>query len=136
MKERTLSIVKPDAIERNLIGEIIRKFEKGGLKVVAIKMVSLSKDTAKKFYAVHKDKPFYESLTDYMSSGPCVVMVLEGENAIDNVRRIMGATDPKKASEGTIRKDFGKSIEKNSIHGSDSPQTAKVEIPFFFPDLK
>ena len=136
MKERTLSIVKPDAVGKNLIGEIIKRFESNGLKIVALKMVSLSSDDAKRFYAVHKDKPFYSSLTEFMSSGPCVPMVIEGENAIENVRKIMGATDPKKADKGTIRKDFASNIEHNAVHGSDAPQTAKDEIAFFFPRLE
>ncbi len=134
--ERTLSLVKPDGVSRNLVGEVIRFFEKGGLKVVALKMCRLTKEDAKQFYIVHKDKPFYESLTDYMSSGPIVAMVLEGENAISRCREIMGATDPKEAKEGTIRKTFGIDKEKNTVHGSDSPESAQREIAFFFSELE
>ncbi len=134
--ERTLVMIKPDAVERNLIGKIISIFEENGLKVVALKKTKLSKDQAKAFYIVHKEKPFYESLTDYMSSGPIIAMVLEGENAIQKVREIMGATDPKEAKEGTIRKLFGIDKEKNSVHGSDSPESAAKEIPFFFSEYE
>ena len=134
--ERTLVMIKPDAVERNLIGKIISIFEENGLKVVALKKTKLSKDQAKAFYIVHKEKPFYESLTNYMSSGPIIAMVLEGENAIQKVREIMGATDPKEAKEGTIRKLFGIDKEKNSVHGSDSPESAAKEIPFFFSEYE
>lgn len=134
--ERTLVMIKPDAVERNLIGKIISIFEENGLKVVALKKIKLSKDQAKAFYIVHKEKPFYESLTDYMSSGPIIAMVLEGEDAIQKVREIMGATDPKEAKEGTIRKLFGIDKEKNSVHGSDSPESAAKEIPFFFSEYE
>ncbi len=134
MKERTLSIIKPDAVEKNVIGLIISRFEKSGLKIIGAKMLRLTKDRAKEFYAVHKDKPFYEELTTYMSSGPIVVQVLEGDNAIATNRKVMGATDPKKADKGTIRADFATSIDKNSVHGSDAPETAKVEIAFFFAE--
>lgn len=134
MKERTLSIVKPDGVRKNVIGEVIRRFEAGGMTVAELRMVSLSKGEAEGFYAVHKGKPFYGSLVKFMSSGPCVVMVLEGENAISRVREIMGATDPAKAKKGTIRADFASDIEKNIVHGSDSPQTAQFEISYFFPN--
>ncbi len=133
--ERTLSIIKPDAVNKNLIGEILKRFESKGLKIVAMKMVSLSKDDAKRFYEVHREKPFYDSLTDFMSSGPCVPLILEGKNAIEKTRKIMGATDPAKADAGTIRKDFAESIERNAVHGSDAPETAAVETAFFFPKL-
>ena len=130
--ERTLSIVKPDAVKRQLIGEIIRRLEENNLKVVAAKMLFLSKKEAEGFYAVHRDKAFFESLTQYMSSGPILVMVLEGKNAIARNRVIMGATNPAEAVPGTIRKEFGASIEQNSVHGSDSPETAAFEISYFF----
>lgn len=130
--ERTLVMIKPDGVERNLIGKIINIFEENGLRVVALKKVRLGKEQAKKFYEVHKERPFFESLTDYISSGPVVVMVLEGEDAISKVRALMGETDPKEAKEGTIRKLFGIDKEKNTVHGSDSPESAKKEIAFFF----
>ena len=133
--QRTLSIVKPDAVGKGLIGEILKRFESKGLKIVAMRMVHLSKEDAKRFYQVHREKPFYDSLTDFMSSGPCVPMVLEGSNAIEETRRIMGATDPAKADKGTIRKDFAQGIEKNAVHGSDSAENAEKEIGFFFPEL-
>jgi nucleoside-diphosphate kinase len=136
LMERTLVMIKPDGVERNLIGKIISIFEENGLRVVALKKVRLSKEQAKAFYIVHKERPFYDSLTDYMSSGPIVAMVLEGENAIKKVREIMGATDPKEAAEGTIRKLFGVDKEKNTVHGSDSPESAAKEIPFFFSDYE
>ncbi len=130
--ERTLVMIKPDGVQRNLIGKIINIFEEKGLKVIALKKVRLSKEQAKAFYIVHKDRPFYEELTDYMSSGPVVAMVLEGEDAIKRVREIMGATDPAEAAEGTIRKLFGLDKGRNTVHGSDSPESASKEIPFFF----
>jgi len=136
MKERTLVIIKPDAVERNLIGEIISHFEKNGLRVIAMKMVKLSKEEAEGFYQVHRGKPFFESLTDFMSSGACVSMVIEGEDAINKVRKIMGATDPQKAEEGTIRKKYGLNIERNSVHGSDSKESAEFEIGYFFNSLE
>jgi len=136
MVERTLVMIKPDGVERNLIGKVISIFEEHGLKVVALKKVRLSKEQAKAFYIVHKDRPFYEDLTNYMSSGPIVAMVLEGENAIKRVREIMGATDPKEAAEGTIRKLFALDKEKNTVHGSDSPESAAREIPFFFSEYE
>lgn len=132
MVERTLSIIKPDAVVRNLIGEILRKLEAGGLKIIAAKLVHLSPDRARSFYAVHKERPFFASLTEYMSSGPIFVSVLEGEGAISKNREIMGATDPAKASQGTIRREWGKDVEKNAVHGSDAAQTAASEIAFFF----
>ncbi|WP_287568324.1 nucleoside-diphosphate kinase [Thermodesulfobacterium sp.] len=134
--ERTLVMIKPDGVQRNLIGKVISIFEEKGLKVVALKKVKLSKEQAKQFYAVHKERPFFESLTDYMSSGPVVAMVLEGEQAIKKVREIMGATDPKEAQEGTIRKLFAIDKEKNTVHGSDSPESAAKEIPFFFSEYE
>ncbi len=134
--ERTLVMIKPDGVKRNIIGEIISIFEKNNLKVITIKKSRLSKDAAKAFYIVHKDKPFYESLTDYISSGPIIVMVLEGENAIEKVRKIIGATDPQQAEEGSIRKLFGINKEMNTIHGSDSLESAKKEISFFFSEYE
>jgi nucleoside-diphosphate kinase len=133
--ERTLSIVKPDAVGRNLIGEILRRFEAAGLRIAAGKLVRLTPQRAQAFYAVHKERPFFASLCAYMSSGPIFVSALEGENAIAKNREIMGATDPAKAADGTIRKDFGKDVEQNAVHGSDAPETAAQEIGFFFkPD--
>ena len=130
--ERTLSIIKPDAVERGLIGTIVDRFEQGGLKPVAIRLERLSEAVAGGFYAVHRERPFYRDLVAYMTSGPVVVMVLEGENAIARNREIMGATDPAKAAAGTIRKDFAQNIERNSVHGSDAPETARTEIAYFF----
>lgn len=132
MVERTLSIIKPDAAGRGLIGEILKRFESAGLKIVAARLLHLSADQARAFYAVHKQRPFYSSLTEYMSSGPIMVSVLEGEGAIMKNREIMGATDPAKAAPGTIRRDWGKDVEKNAVHGSDGPDTAEWEIAFFF----
>ena len=132
--ERTFSIIKPDAVEKNVIGEIISRFEKNGLRVIASKMVHLTREQAGGFYAVHKERPFYNDLVEYMTSGPVVVQVLEGENAIMKNREIMGATNPADAAEGTIRKDFATSIEENAVHGSDAPETAAQEIEFFFAD--
>jgi nucleoside-diphosphate kinase len=133
--ERTLSIVKPDAVARGLIGEIIKRFESAGLKIAAGKLLRLTPERAQAFYAVHKERPFYASLCAYMSSGPIFVSVLEGEGAIIRNREIMGATDPAKAAPGTIRRDCGKDVEKNAVHGSDGPETAASEIGFFFrPD--
>lgn len=136
MVERTLSIVKPDGVAKNLVGEVIGRFEREGLKVVALKMIHMTKEQAKGFYAVHREKPFFESLTDFMSSGPAVVMVLEGEDAISRTRRIMGATNPKDADPGTIRRDFAENVERNIVHGSDAPQTAETEIRYFFNALE
>jgi nucleoside-diphosphate kinase len=130
--ERTLSIVKPDGVSRNLIGEVYRRFEKAGLSIVAARMVHLSQREAEGFYAVHRERPFFKDLVKYMTSGPVVVQVLEGENAIAKNREIMGATDPKKAAPGTIRAEFALSIEQNVVHGSDAPETAAVEIAYFF----
>ncbi len=134
--EQTLAIIKPDAVERNLVGKILGRIEKAGLKIVALKMVQLSKGEAKGFYNVHREQPFFDSLTDFMSSGPIVVAVLQGERAIEHWRKIMGATDPAKADPDTLREAFGLSIEKNSVHGSDSPQSAAYEIPYFFSHLE
>jgi len=134
--ERTLSIVKPDGVAKNLIGEVYRRFEKGGLKIVAAKMLRLRQDQAEGFYAVHKARPFYADLVRYMTSGPVMVQVLEGENAIKANRDIMGATNPKQAAAGTIRADFAASIEENVVHGSDGPETAKNEIAFFFSEAE
>lgn len=134
--ERTLSIVKPDGVRQNLIGEIIKRFERQGLRVAALKMLRLSTDEAKGFYIVHRERPFYESLTQFMSEGPIVVMVIEGDNAIQKVRQIMGATNPKDAAPGTIRADFATDIEHNIVHGSDSPESAAFEIPYFFSSLE
>lgn len=133
--ERTLSIIKPDAVSKNVIGEIIKRFESAQLKIVAIQMHHLTKKEAEAFYDVHRERPFFDSLATFMSSGPVVAMVLEGENAIAKNRTLMGATDPKKADKGTIRADFARSIEANAVHGSDSSASAAVEIPFFFSQL-
>lgn len=136
MAEKTLSIIKPDAVERNLIGEILAQIEAGGLRIKALKMLHMTKPQAQGFYAVHKERPFFDSLTEYMSSGPVVVAVLEGENAITRYREIMGATNPSEAAEGTIRNRLGQDIEKNSVHGSDAPETAGQEISYFFNQLE
>ncbi|WP_028874602.1 nucleoside-diphosphate kinase [Tepidiphilus margaritifer] len=133
--ERTLSIIKPDAVAKNVIGKIYQRFEEAGLKIVAAKMVWLSEKEAGAFYAVHKERPFYKDLVAFMTSGPVMVQVLEGENAIARNRELMGATDPKKAAPGTIRADFADSIDANAVHGSDAPETARVEIAFFFPEM-
>ena len=132
MKERTLAIIKPDGVERGLIGEVIKRLEANDLKIVAMKMVYMTKAQAEGFYAVHKERPFFESLTSFMSSGPAVVMVLEEENVIARYRELMGATYYKEAAEGTIRREFAKDIEKNVVHGSDAPETAAFEISYFF----
>jgi nucleoside-diphosphate kinase len=134
--ERTFSIVKPDGVAKNLIGEVYRRFEKAGLRVIAAKMIRLRQDQAEGFYAVHKARPFYADLVRYMISGPVMVQVLEGENAIKANRDIMGATNPKQAAPGTIRADFAASIEENVVHGSDGPETAKAEIAFFFSEAE
>ena len=136
MKERTLSIIKPDGVSKNLIGEVIRRIEAAGLKVIAAKMISMTKEQAKGFYAVHEGKPFFDSVTEFMSSGPCMVMVLEGDNAILAYREIMGATNKDDAKDGTIRKDFATDIEKNVVHGSDANETAEFEIGYFFNSLE
>ncbi len=130
--ERTLSIVKPDGVAKNLIGEVYRRFEAAGLRIVAAKMVHLRRDQAERFYAVHRERPFFADLCAYMTSGPVIVQVLEGEGAINKNREIMGATDPAKADAGTIRADFATAIEENVVHGSDGPETAAQEIAFFF----
>ncbi|PIQ44422.1 MAG: nucleoside-diphosphate kinase [Deltaproteobacteria bacterium CG12_big_fil_rev_8_21_14_0_65_43_10] len=130
--ERTLSIIKPDGVSRGLIGEVIRRFEKNNIKIVAMKMIHMTKTQSQGFYAVHKERPFFGSLTDFMSSGPVVVMALEGEKVISKNRELMGATNYKEAAPGTIRADFATEIEKNIVHGSDSPQSAAFEIGFFF----
>lgn len=132
--ERTISIIKPDGVQQNIIGEIYRRFESAGLRIVAARMIHLSEEQAREFYAVHRERPFYKDLVTYMTSGPVMVQVLEGENAIDKNREIMGATDPAKAAPGTIRADFASSIEENVVHGSDGPDTARQEIAFFFSD--
>jgi len=136
MMERTLSIIKPDGVSRNLIGDVIGRLEKEGLKIGAIKMIHMSKAQAKGFYKVHEGKPFFDSVTDFMSSGPCVVMILEGENVIARYRELMGATNFKDAAEGTIRRDYATDIEKNVVHGSDSPENADIEINYFFSALE
>lgn len=134
--ERTLSIIKPDGVAKNVIGEVIKRFETNGIKIAAMKMIHLSKTQAQGFYAVHKERPFFDSLTDFMTSGPIVVMVLEGEDVIAKNRKLMGATNFKEAEEGTIRKDYATDIEKNVVHGSDAPETAAFEIGYFFNDLE
>ena len=134
MVERTLSIIKPDAVERNLDTDIKSFFKKNGLKILKSKKVKISREEASEFYKVHQTKPFYNELCNYLSSGPIIVMILEGENAVSKNREIMGATDPLKAEDGTLRKKYGISIDKNSVHGSDSVENAKIEIDFFFKD--
>jgi len=131
--ERTLSIIKPDAVKKNAIGQIISRFEKAGLRVVAARMMHLSRAEAEGFYAVHRERPFFRDLVDFMISGPVLVQVLEGEDAVAKNRELMGATDPKKAARGTIRADFADSIDANAVHGSDGAQTARTEIAYFFP---
>ena len=133
--ERTLSIIKPDAVAKNVIGQIYSRFESGGLKIVAAKMVQLSRQEAQGFYAVHNQRPFFNDLVEFMISGPVMVQVLEGADAIQKNRDLMGATDPKKAAKGSIRADFADSIDANAVHGSDAPETAAVEISYFFPTL-
>ncbi len=132
--QRTFSIVKPDAVAKNVIGKIYSRFEKGGLKIIASKMLQLTKEQAEGFYAVHKERPFYGELVNFMISGPVMVQVLEGENAIARNRELMGATNPAEADEGTIRRDFADSLDENAVHGSDAPETAAEEIKFFFSD--
>jgi nucleoside-diphosphate kinase len=134
--ERTLSIVKPDGVKKNIIGEVLKKLEGTGLKIVAMRMISMTKADAEGFYAVHAERPFFNDLTDFMSSGPAVVMVLEGDDAIKRNREIMGATNPADAAEGTIRKEFADSIDANIVHGSDAPETAAIEISYFFNALE
>ena len=133
--ERTLSIIKPDAVAKNVIGEIYARFEKAGLKVVAARMMQLSRADAEGFYAVHRERPFFKDLVEFMISGPVMVQALQGENAIAKNRELMGATDPKKADKGTIRADFADSIDANAVHGSDAAETAAVEIAYFFPSM-
>ena len=133
--ERTLSIIKPDAVKKNVIGKILSRFEAAGLKIIAVQMLQLTRHQAEEFYAVHKGKPFFAPLVDYMTSGGVVVSVLEGEGAVALNRKLMGATDPKKAERGTIRADFAESIDANAVHGSDSPENGAKEVRFFFPGL-
>ena len=133
--ERTLSIIKPDAVAKNVIGQIYARFEAAGLKIIAARMQHLSRREAEQFYAVHQARPFFKDLVDFMVSGPVMIQVLEGEDAIARNRELMGATDPKKADKGTIRADFADSIDANAVHGSDAPETAAVEVAFFFPGL-
>ncbi|RME25743.1 MAG: nucleoside-diphosphate kinase [Deltaproteobacteria bacterium] len=135
MKQRTLSIIKPDACRSGHIGEIIARFEREGLRIVAMRMLRLSRKEAEGFYAVHRERPFFRDLVEFMTSGPVVVMVLEGENAIERNREIMGVTDPAKAAEGTLRKLFGTNIQNNAVHGSDGPDTARTEVGYFFSEL-
>ncbi|ABI60394.1 MULTISPECIES: nucleoside-diphosphate kinase [Nitrosomonas] len=134
--ERTLSIIKPDAVAKNVIGQIYARFEAAGLKVVAARMAHLSRVEAENFYAIHRERPFFKDLVEFMISGPVMIQVLEGENAIAKNRELMGATDPKKAEKGTIRADFAENIDANAVHGSDAPETAAVEIACFFPSLE
>ncbi len=133
--ERTLSIIKPDAVAKNVIGEIYSRFEQVGLRIVAARMLQLTREQAEGFYAVHRERPFFRDLVDFMTSGPVMVQVLEGENAIARNREVMGATNPKEAAAGTIRADFAESIDENAVHGSDAPETAAVEIAYFFSQL-
>jgi nucleoside-diphosphate kinase len=134
--ERTLSIIKPDGVAKNVIGDVIKRFENSGIKIAAMKMIQLTKTQAQGFYAVHKERPFFNSLTDFMTSGPIVVMVLEGKDVIAKNRELMGATNFKDAKEGTIRREYATDIEKNVVHGSDAPETAAFEIKYFFNDLE
>jgi nucleoside-diphosphate kinase len=136
MREKTLSIIKPDGVSRNLIGAVVKRLEEAGLSIMAMKMIRMTKEQAKGFYKVHEGKPFYESVTDFMSSGPCVVMALEGEDVIKRYRKLMGATNYKEAEEGTIRREFATDIEKNVVHGSDSEENARFEINYFFNALE
>jgi nucleoside-diphosphate kinase len=131
--ERTLSIIKPDAVKKNAIGQILARFEAAGLKIVAARMMHLSRAEAEGFYAVHRERPFFRDLVEFMTSGPVLVQVLEGDNAIARNRELMGATDPRKAAKGTIRADFAESIDANAVHGSDAPETARTEVAYFFP---
>jgi nucleoside-diphosphate kinase len=131
--ERTLSIIKPDAVKKNVIGQILARFERAGLRIIAARMMHLSRAEAEGFYAVHRQRPFFRDLVEFMTSGPVLVQVLEGDNAIAKNRELMGATDPKKADKGTIRADFAASIDANAVHGSDSPDTARTEVAYFFP---
>jgi nucleoside-diphosphate kinase len=133
--ERTLSIIKPDAVAKNVVGQILARFEAAGLKIVAARMAHLSRGEAEAFYAVHKARPFFKDLVNFMTSGPVMIQVLQGDNAIAKNRELMGATDPKKAAKGTIRADFADSIDANAVHGSDAPETAAIEVAFFFPGM-
>lgn len=135
-RERTLSIVKPDGVMKGVIGDVLHRFEKSGMRIIALKMLHLTPEMAGGFYIIHKERPFYSDLMNYMSSGPVVVMVLEGINAIGAAREIMGATNPEEAAPGTIRADLAESIERNIVHGSDSPESANFEIPYFFPEIE
>jgi len=135
-RERTLSIVKPDGVMKGVIGDVLHRFEKSGMRIIALKMLHLTPEMAGGFYIIHKERPFYPDLMNYMSSGPVVVMVLEGINAIGAAREIMGATNPEDAAPGTIRADLAESIERNIVHGSDSPESANFEIPYFFPEIE
>jgi nucleoside-diphosphate kinase len=134
-KQRTLSIVKPDGVRKGVVGEVVRRFEQAGIRIAAMRMIHLTKKEAEGFYAVHRERPFFGSLTEFMSSGPIVVMVLEGDNVIARNRELMGATDPKKAAKGTIRADLADNVEQNIVHGSDAPETASTEIAYFFSQL-
>lgn len=134
--ERTLSIIKPDGVAKNLIGEVIRRFEQNDIRIAAMKLIRMTKAQAEGFYAVHRERPFFDSVTNFMSSGPCVVIILEGEDVIARNRTLMGATNPKDAADGTIRKDFATDVEKNVVHGSDAPETAAFEISYFFSQLE
>jgi nucleoside-diphosphate kinase len=134
--QRTLSIIKPDGVKKGLIGEVTRRFEKDGIRIVAMRMLRLTRREAEGFYAVHRERPFFGSLTEFMSSGPVAVLVLEGEDVISRNRMLMGATDPKKADKGTIRADFAHNVEQNIVHGSDAPETAETEIRYFFSELE
>ena len=136
MSQKTFSIIKPDGVRQGDAGKILAKIEEAGFKILGLRMVQMTKRHAEGFYAVHKEKSFFGSLLEFMSSGPCMVMVLEKDNAIDDLRKLMGATDPKKAAKGTIREEFGTSVEANVIHGSDSPESAAIEIPYFFTSLQ
>ena len=136
MSERTLSIIKPDGVRQGDVGHILARIEEAGFKILGLRMIQMTKHHAEGFYAVHTERPFFDSLTDFMSSGPCIVMVLEKENAIEELRALMGATDPAKAEDGTIRKALASSVEANVIHGSDSPESAAIEIPYFFTTLQ
>lgn len=136
MVQRTFSIIKPDGVRQKVAGKVLARVEEAGFDVLGLRMVHMSKGQAEAFYAVHEARPFFDSLTDFMSSGPCIVMVLEKDNAIEDLRKLMGATDPAKADAGTIRKEFATSVEANVIHGSDSPESAAIEIPFFFTTLQ
>jgi nucleoside-diphosphate kinase len=136
MNQSTLGIVKPDAVKTGSLGAILKRVEEGGLTVAGLKLIHLTRELAQGFYRVHRNRPFFDSLTAFMSEGPCLIMVLRGENAIDRWRALMGATDPAQAGEGTIRKDFGQNIERNAVHGSDSPESAGFEIAYFFSTLE